>query len=219
MPTGLVTLYPGVDGYVRRDAQSSWADAHDAVTGEGVNTSYAQSAYSIRTSFTTPGRGGGHYISRVFLSFNTSRIFNKPSKGQLSINGFSTTAIPVVYCVKATSDIESGLSTSEFDAIEGWDHDADNSSTGTIYAPATSSWVTGSNNFPLKEVALNDIAGQDRLNICLLSSRDILNTGGNFPLSHSTAYSGVRFVESPLSLRPNIKLTTQDDAVFMGANF
>ena len=125
MPTGLVILYPGVDGHIRMDAQSSWADAHDAVSGDAANTSYAQSAYSIRTSYNAPGRGGGHYISRVFLSFNTSGIFNKPTRGQLSINGYSTTAIPIVYCVKATSDIESGLSTSEFDAIEGWDHDAE----------------------------------------------------------------------------------------------
>ena len=31
MPTGNVTLYPGIDGYVLRQAESTWDAAHDAV--------------------------------------------------------------------------------------------------------------------------------------------------------------------------------------------
>ena len=113
------------------------------------------------------------------------------------------------------------LTTADFDAIEGWDHDRNNASNVTYYASNSSLWSTsGLNSFFLNSAALSDIAGMDNLEICLLDvNSDLTHTGGSFPPA-SVHYSGVVFVDhGTSSYRPSLRITHQDDAVFFGANF
>ena len=220
MPTGNVTLWPGLDGYVVRQAEISWNAAHDVTTGDAASSTATYSGFILRSSYTASGRGSGYYVGRCFFSFNTSGIFNTPESAQLKFKGYVNHAADVIYCVKATSDIESAITTADFDSIEGWDHDAGNGGNVTEYASNLTAWTTGANTFSLNAQALADIAGRDRFNVCLLTDRDILNTGGDFPPPSSTNYSGLYFVNhSTLGNRPFIKMTLQDDAVFFGANF
>jgi len=220
MPTGYISITPTIDGYVNRLAEASWGNAHDDNNGEASNYIAQYHATGLRSSFTAAGRGSGYYVSRCFFSFDTRGIFNIPKSGTLGIQGYSNANANIIYCVKATSDIEGAISNADFDSIEGWDHDADNTSTGTIYAPETSSWIVGTNLFTLNSQALADIVGQDRFNVCLLTNRDILDNGESFPAPSSTHYSGLYFSNHGTAFyRPTLKLLQQDDSVFFGANF
>ena len=220
MPTGFMSLYPGLDGYVLRLAESTWADAHDATTGESASSSATHISNGLRSSYSAVGRGAGYYVGRCFFSFNTSGIFNTPESAQLKFKGYVNHAADVIYCVKATSDIESAITTADFDSIEGWDHDADNSSNVVEYASNLTAWIVGDNTFTLNGQALADITGRDRFNVCLLTNVDLLNTGDSFPPPSATHYSGLYFVNhGTIGNRPVLKISQQDDAVFFGANF
>ena len=220
MPTGPLLLYPGIDGYVQRNAEPDWAHAHDVTDGDSASSTATVSSTALRSSYSVPGRGSGYYVSRCFFSFDTSGIVNIPKSGSFALKGFSSHAADIIYCVKATSDIEAAITVDDFDSIVGWDHDADNTSNVTIYADNLTSWIVGNNLFTLNGQALADMAGQDKLNICLLTSFDILDTGGTFPVPSSTEYSGMYFVgHGTIGNRPVITLRQQDDSVFFGANF
>ena len=220
MPTGDLSLYPSIDGYVLRNAESTWADAHDATTGEVASSTATISAYALRASYTAAGRGAGFFTGRCFFSFDTSGIFNVPTKAIFTVRGYVTHAANYIYCVKATSDIESAITTADFDSIEGWDHDANNTGNVVQYADNLTAWILGSNSFTLNSQALADMAGLDRLNICLITHIDIQDIGDSTPPPSPSHYSGLYFVNhSSVSLRPVIRLTQQDDAVFFGANF
>ena len=214
-------IFPTIDGYVSRLADASWADAHETFTGTHANSTYTSSTVAIRASFTGPGRGAGWYVSRCFFSFNTTGVTHVPKSGKLQIRGTTNGNIDVIHTVKATSDIESAITTSDFNSIQDWDPRSDFTGTATYYAANTSAWNTASYNImTLTQQALVDIAGQDRLNVCLLAQRDIDNTGGSFPPIGSTAYNGLFFEDyTGTSRDPKLVITTQDDAVFMGANF
>ena len=220
MPS-VLDKYPILDGSVERTAQSTWDDAHDNLAGTAASSTSTLNGVGIRASLTGPGRGSGWYVSRCFFSFDMSNITHVPLNAILKIRGITNNNIAVIHTVKATSDIEGGLTTADFDSIEGWDGRADNTGNVTYYASNTSSWSSsGYNNITLNQQALVDMVGQDRLNIALLAHRDINNTGGDFPPPASTQYSGLTFTEYSGTVNdPNIRLTTQDDAVFMGTNF
>ena len=221
MPTGTVSIFASKDGYVNRTAQFSWELAHDEATGTGASSTSTTSVVGIRASITGPGRGSGWYVSRCFFSFDTSSINNVPKSAQFRVRGITNNAITVIHTVKATSDIESAITTADFDSIEGWDARNDNTGNVTYYGATTSSWSTSSVNIiALNQQALVDMAGQDRLNIALLANRDIDDTGGNFPAPSATEYSGVIFTEyAGTTSDPFLKVELQDDSVFFGANF
>jgi hypothetical protein len=221
MPTGDVSLYPGLDGYVSRLAESTWDDAHDVTAGDSASSTALYHSSALRSSFTSGGgRGAGFYISRCFFSFATTGIFNTPKSGTIKFKGYGSASADVIYCVKATSAIESGITTTDFDSIEGWDHDANNSSNVVEYADNLTSWIIGTNTFTLNSQALVDIAGQGRFNVCLLTYLDLADLGGGGIPPASTHHSGLYFSNhGTLNNRPVIKLVQQDDAVFFGANF
>ena len=216
-----MTIYPTIDGYVSRNAESTWADAHETLTGDQASSTGTSTNVGIRASLTPPGRGGGYYVSRCFFSFNTTGVTHVPKAGRLYIYGRTNGNINVVHTVKATSDIESAITTADFDSIQDWDPRGDFTGAATYYGTNTGGWSTGGyNTIILRQNALLDIAGQDRLNICLLAQRDIDNTGGSFPPPGSTDYNGLYFEDSTgTSRNPYLDITQQDDAVFFGANF
>jgi len=221
MPVGNITIYPSIDGYVKRQAEGSWDLARASATGDAASSSSTVSSTALRASLTGPGRGSGYYVSRSFFSFDTRTISNTPESAIIRVVGYVTTAGDPIYCVKATSDIEAVITTADFTSIEGWSRINDNTSNVTYYADAISSWSTGANNFSLNSQALVDIAGgNSKFNICLLTERDLDDSGGDSPPLPSADYSGVSFVNhSTLSYRPFLLITQQDDSVFFGANF
>ena len=222
MPTGIKLFYPAIDGYVHRIVESTWNDAHDVTTGDGANSSAHYHSRGLRSSYTASGRGAGWYVGRCFFSFDTSDIVDTPkSRVQLKIKGYGYHAANIIHCVKATSDIESAITTADFDSIEGWVHDADNSRGNAIaYASNTTAWIVGDNLFTLNGQALADIAGQDRLNICLLTHIDLANTAEAGLPPSDTHYSGLYFSNhAAVSNRPILELTQQNNSIFMGMNF
>jgi hypothetical protein len=219
MPIPDTSLNPTLDGFVSRSAEATWNDARESTTGDAVYASLTASSVAIRASLTGPGRGAGYYVSRCFFRFDTSGINFLPKSALFRVRGHVTSTITAIACVKA--NFGASLTTADFDAIEGWDHGRNNSGNVTYYASNSSAWSTsGLNSFTLNSTALSDIAGMDNLEICLLDvSADLAHTGGSVPPS-STNYSGVVFVDhGTSSYRPNLRITHQDDAISLGANF
>ena len=219
------TIYSGSnDGYCLKSG-TNWVTVRDADTGSSVNSSLGSYNYAIRASVAA-GRGGTNYaIARTFLEFDVSGITHVPQRGQLRVYGNVYSYADVV-AVK--SNQSASLATSDFDAIEGWDgSSADGSGAGsnsgnvTIYGSVISSWsTTGYNDFTLSQQALVDIAGLSTFKVCLIEEdadlRDITPVSPWGPLN----YAGVRFSEySGTSSDPALRLTEQDNSVFVGCNF
>ena len=127
-----------------------------------------------------------------------------------------------LFVVKSTQ--ASTLANSDFDAITGWDHDADNSSNVTYYSSEVTSWSTsGYNTIALNATALTDMRGLSTFNVCLIEADyDLTNTE---PSTGTDVFSGVYFIEWVNSYeRPYLDYTpatvaVADNATFFGANF
>ena len=53
-------IFAGLDGYVSRNAESTWADAHETLTGDTASSTATNSSVGLRASLTGPGRGSGY---------------------------------------------------------------------------------------------------------------------------------------------------------------
>lgn len=219
------TIYSGSnDGYCFNSG-TNWVTVRDANTSSSANSSLSSYAYAVRASVAS-GRGGTNYaVSRAFLEFDVSEVTHVPKSGQLRVHGHLT-SISDVIAVKGTQS--SSLATSDFDSIEGWDgSSADGSGAGnnasnvTTYSDLITSWNTSAyNDFTLTQQALVDIAGLTTFKVCLIDSvadlRDVTPVAPWGPVN----YAGVRFSEySGTSSDPALRLTEQDNSVFVGCNF
>ena len=117
--------------------------------------------------------------------------------------------------VKSTQGVSLGLSTSDFDSIVGWDHDADNASNVTYYdLTTTTTWSTsGYNSITLNSTALEDIALLDTFKCCVLEqTKDLRNEGTSMS---AVNYSGLYYAnESDAAKRPYISYTALDGGMF-----
>jgi hypothetical protein len=216
MPTELIYSTTAGDGYVGK-SYGTYAGARDATTGSFSNSSLAASAYAIRSTLTTARGSATYTITRSFFYFNTSSITTFPDSGVLKVYGRTFTSSDVA-CVKASHGLS--ITTADFDAINGWQTGVNNNGNVTHYGNILSTWSNSSfNSFTLTSDALNDIRGNNTLQVCLLDyPNDLRNTA---PTSSSN-YSGVYFAEvANTAYWPHLNLTMPEEggALFFGVNF
>ena len=210
---GTITIYPDRDQFTTQVLTSGWSSVR-AATGELEFPSSSSSATAIRATFTAARPSAIYSVARVGILFDVSSITTKPKAATVAVKGITNGACEVA-CVKGTIT-PSGMG---FPGVNGWVNGADNDGNATHYASVNTSWNTsGNNQFLLNETALNDIAAVNEFRICLIDyQHDLKNVA---PSAISSPSSGVIFSEySGTSSDPNLKIVTQDDAIFFGTNF
>ena len=204
-----VTSSPGV---------SSWEDARDATSGTATSNALSNST-AVRAVVIGSGRGTTYSVSRAFFHFDVSGITHIPKAVKLQIFGTTTLAADM-RLVK--SNHQTTLANTDFDAIEGWVAGGNNTSNVTFYdIEEISAWSpSGYNTITLSRQALVDIAGLSTFKCCLIEADNDLRDAAPTAPSGILNTSGVWYREAlGTSKDPKLVLTTQDDAVFFGANF
>jgi hypothetical protein len=216
-----VTIYAGADGFVKSQGTSSWAATRDATSGSSIDTTSATQA--IAQARHSSGRGGDSWVFiRSFFSFDTSSITTLPQRATLKVHGSNYNSADLI-AVKSNADFGSGLSTADFDAIEGWVAGANNLNNVTNYSEENETWsISAYNNFPLNAVdgdgnAIRDIRDLGRFQLCLIElDYDLRNAEATefnvLSWGHYTEYTGT-------SRDPYLDIVTGDDANFFGTNF
>tara|TARA_R100000700_G_C3173945_1_gene148560 strand:+ start:1671 stop:2330 length:660 start_codon:yes stop_codon:yes gene_type:complete len=207
------------DGWLSKSSTTSWSDARDNTTASSGSSSSTYSGFAIRATAAS-GRGGTttYVCTRAFIYIDTSSVATVPSSGLLRIFGASYGNASVVP-VKATHG--SSITTADFDAIDGWDNLGGNHSADvTYYGNILNSWSTsGYNDFTLTSDALNDIANNDNIQICLMQYTN--DVRGSTP-SSSSNYSGMFFADYVSSSRRpylNLQIPEANNSIFFGTNF
>ena len=208
------------DGVISSTSGVSWNFVRQGTSGT-ADSSGGSGGFAVRSRKVSSGRGTQWVVSRAFFTFNTSGIAVAPASANLNIYG-THGGTADLFVVKSTQ--ASTLANSDFDAITGWDHDADNSSNVTYYSSEVTSWSTsGYNTIALNATALTDMRGLSTFNVCLIEADyDLTNTE---PSTGTDVFSGVYFIEWVNSYeRPYLDYTpatvaVADNATFFGANF
>ena len=203
------------DGVISFTTGISWTLARDASSGTAILSTGGSAPFGIRSRKVSSGRGTQYVVSRTFMQFSTSDISGAPASANLNIYGVHGTTANF-FVVQSTQT--SPLISADFDAITGWDHDADNSSNVTYYSSEVTSWSTsGYNTIPLNATALKNMGTLSTLKMCLIEADyDLTDTE---PSTGTDVFSGVYFAEHVNSYeRPYLEYTPVN-ATFFGANF
>ena len=156
---------------------STFATMREATASGGISTSSSRS--NITFVGNMPGRGGGTLvIQRNYYAFNTSGITGTVASVDFEIYGYGTGTGRHIG-VKSTAfggDGASSLSTGDWDAISGWDHDAEAEGNVTDYttvynaASGADGWTaSGYNSFTGTSALKTDMQNEDVVIICLMN--------------------------------------------------
>ena len=221
MPTTETIFSSTNDGRILK-SDADWSTARDADSGTAAS-GLSTDAYAVRSSVAS-GRGGTtYYVARSFFEFDVSSITHVPKSASCYIHGYNLGAADMRL---VQSNQSASLANGDFDAIVGWDgSSSDGSGAGTNVSNVTlydnaeiSSWDTAIyNTITLSQQALVHIAGLSIFKCCLIEAdNDLRDVSANGPDNRS----GMYFADtSGTSRDPKLVVITQDDAVFMGANF
>lgn len=218
---GIITLAGDTDD-VRwiKISYTSWADCREGNTGSLGLDNLSFNGTGVQ-AYKANVRGVGLIwtITRSFYMFDTSSITHVPKQADLGIKGITNGSCDIAVLKGSWNYLVGGLP--DYGAIEGWGDGApgDNINNVTHYADQVSTWSTsGYNNISLNQQALVDIAGEGQLQIALISwDNDLRDVEPGTNIANA---SGVYYTDNTgTASDPRVKLTLQDDAVFMGANF
>jgi hypothetical protein len=172
------------DGRIAKSVTTNWDDAHDATSGTAYSNGTRDflGIYASKTS----GRFGGVSIRvyRYFFEFDTEDITVTPTAASVKIRGVGGVTGDII-AVKTTQS--SPPVNGDFDAITGWDNDADNTSNVTAYSNELALWTnSGWNSIALNSTALSDMASLDSFKFALINhTYDLSNTDPNLGTTES----------------------------------
>jgi len=206
------------DGWVYATSNTSWADVHNATTGDATsNVTRNDKAAATYYTAGTIGRGGtpaSWTIYRSFYTIDTSHITAKPNSAKVLIYGYNTTS-PQGDIILLKSNHSTPLADGDFNAIVGWETEfnIDGADTDLIsYSDEVSSWNTNAyNSITLTDAALSDIYKTNEFKFCMVNyDHDAKNStpGGAGFLSIHGKYNGGWYNNATNnSLRPFIEVT------------
>ena len=204
---------------------TSWDDARGNTPGNTVSTVKQGSSISSAKS---SGRGGtAWYVSRGFMTFDTSSVSVTPSSATLKVYGFDRNDGDVI---ALKSDYSSTLATSDFDNITNAATplgSTNGSGAGTFastsvveYSSEITTWnLEAYNDISLNSDALSDMVSLDDFKVCLINyDLDFLDIEPS-----GFVYNGF-YTSSESGKEPYIDYTAgtaavADNATFFGANF
>jgi hypothetical protein len=206
-------------------AGTSWDDVRGNTPSNTVSTAREGDAiFSAKLA----GRGGTNwFVSRGFMTFDTSSISVTPSSATLKVYGYDNNAGDVIVL---KSDYSSTLATSDFDNITNAATplgNTDGSGAGTFastsvveYSSEITTWnLEAFNDISLNSDALSDMVSLNDFKVCLINyDHDFLD------IEPSGAVKNGFYTSSDSGKEPYIDYTAgtaavADNATFFGANF
>jgi hypothetical protein len=176
------TIHANSSGVIYRTFQSSHANARDATSGIGLNTS--STSWTAHTYSVGPSRGGGlaYRIDRIFIYFDTSTITSTPASATFSIQRTTSHPVGKFQLIKSNAfggDGQTSLASGDFDAFPGFTAGVTDSMSNEVtdYCDSTidaSAWGT-SNDYNdtainLNSTALSDMASNDFFILAIVNS-------------------------------------------------
>ena len=218
-----LTLFPTQDTLsATNTVTGDWNTLRDGGNVQINNHGITSSPAAVAAVKQISGRTIIYGINRAFFEFDTSSITHIPKNASLSIKGIDYGNADMACCRGYWS------SAPYWGGIDGYSHGGsdgsgagDQSSNIIYYANTITSWSTsGYNNITLRQQALVDIAGNTEFKVALLeATHDLLDIEPTYP-GDTDNKSGLITVDAAGTISdPKLKLTTQDDSVFFGANF
>ncbi|MEA3272333.1 MAG: hypothetical protein U9P90_01545 [Patescibacteria group bacterium] len=142
------------DGYVRTTFQATWADAHDAATGDSVSDNDNSLNYAFETCYSL----SQYFASRGYFYFLTSSIPGNIVTVDLKGYAINLAVAQTIYAMKGTQ--ADTLTTADFDAFSG-----------SAYGSTT--WTAGAyRTISFNSTGISEINQSGTTKICLRMDKD-----------------------------------------------